>query len=121
MSDLNDADINEVRPAHEAQVLNETPEQPNLTALYSINAEQAVAQQRKCLSKRRNKRRLNSPALKRSALLSPVCGTVRFATASVRPPAAEKASSASARKSPRSQRLDSGGGASRLWETLTTQ
>ena len=46
MSDLNDADINEVRPAHEAQVLNETPEQPNLTALYSINAEQAVAQQR---------------------------------------------------------------------------
>ena len=46
MSDLNDADINEVRPAHEAQVLNETPEQPNLTALSSINAEQAVAQQR---------------------------------------------------------------------------
>ena len=46
MSDLNDADINEVRPAHAAQVLNETPEQPNLTALYSINAEQAVAQQR---------------------------------------------------------------------------
>ena len=46
LSDLNDADINEVRPAHEAQVLNETPEQPNLTALYSINAEQAVAQQR---------------------------------------------------------------------------
>ena len=46
MSDLNDADINEVRPAHEAQVLNETPEQPNLTALYSINAEQTVAQQR---------------------------------------------------------------------------
>ena len=46
MSDLNDVDINEVRPAHEAQVLNETPEQPNLTALYSINAEQAVAQQR---------------------------------------------------------------------------
>ena len=46
MSNLNDADINEVRPAPEAQVLNETPEQPNLTALYSINAEQAVAQQR---------------------------------------------------------------------------
>ena len=46
MSDLNDVEINEVRPAHEAQVLNETPEQPNLTALYSINAEQAVAQQR---------------------------------------------------------------------------
>ena len=46
MSDLNDVDINEVRPAHEAQVLNETPEQPNLTALYSTNAEQAVAQQR---------------------------------------------------------------------------
>ncbi|MGB1666139.1 MAG: energy transducer TonB [Pseudohongiellaceae bacterium] len=46
MSDLNDADINEVRPAPEAQVLNETPEQPNLTALSSINAEQAVAQQR---------------------------------------------------------------------------
>ena len=46
MSDLNDADINEVRPAPEAQVLNETPEQPDLTALSSINAEQAVAQQR---------------------------------------------------------------------------
>lgn len=46
ISDLNDADINEVRPAPEAQVLNETPEQPNLTALSSINAEQAVAQQR---------------------------------------------------------------------------
>ena len=46
MSDLNDADINEVRPAPEAQVLNETPEQPNLTALSSRNAEQAVAQQR---------------------------------------------------------------------------
>lgn len=46
ISDLNDADINEVRPAPEAHVLNETPEQPNLTALSSINAEQAVAQQR---------------------------------------------------------------------------
>ena len=46
MSDLNDADINEVRPAPGAQVLNETPEQHNLTALSSINAEQAVAQQR---------------------------------------------------------------------------
>ncbi len=46
ISDLNDADINEVRPAPEAQVLNKTPEQPNLTALSSINAEQAVAQQR---------------------------------------------------------------------------
>ena len=46
MSDLNDADINEVRPAPEAQVLNETPEQPNLTALSSINAEQAAAQPR---------------------------------------------------------------------------
>ena len=46
ISDLNDADINEVRPAPEAHVLNETPEQPNLTALSSINTEQAVAQQR---------------------------------------------------------------------------
>ena len=46
MSNLNDADINEVRLAPEAQVLNETPEQPNLTALSSRNAEQAVAQQR---------------------------------------------------------------------------
>lgn len=45
ISDLNDADINEVRPAPEAHVLNETPEQPNLTALSSINTEQAVAQQ----------------------------------------------------------------------------
>lgn len=46
LSDLNDADINEVRPAPEAQVLNETPEQPNLTALTSINAKQVIAQQR---------------------------------------------------------------------------
>jgi protein TonB len=46
LSDLNDADINEVRPAPEAQILNETPEQPNLTALTSINAEQVIAQQR---------------------------------------------------------------------------
>ena len=46
LSDLNDADINEVRPAPEAQVLNETPEQPKLTALTSINAEQVIAQQR---------------------------------------------------------------------------
>ena len=46
LSDLNHADINEVRPAPEAQVLNETPEQPNLTALTSINAEQVIAQQR---------------------------------------------------------------------------
>ena len=46
MSDLNDADINEVRPAPEAQVLNETPEQPKLTALSSINGEQVVSQQR---------------------------------------------------------------------------
>ena len=46
ISDLNDADINEVRPAPEAHVLNETPGQPNLTALSSINTEQAVAQQR---------------------------------------------------------------------------
>ena len=46
LSDLNDADINEVRPAPEAQVLNETPEQPKLTALSSINGEQVVSQQR---------------------------------------------------------------------------
>jgi len=46
LSDLNDADINEVRPAPEAQVLNETPKQPKLTTLTSINAEQVIAQQR---------------------------------------------------------------------------
>jgi len=46
LSDLNDADINEVRPAPEAQILNETPEQPKLTTLTSINAEQVIAQQR---------------------------------------------------------------------------
>ena len=46
VSDLNDANIHEVRPAPKAQVLNETREQPNLTALSSINAEKAVAQQR---------------------------------------------------------------------------
>lgn len=46
LSDLNDTDINEVRPAPEAQVLNETPEQPKLTTLTSINAEQVIAQQR---------------------------------------------------------------------------
>jgi len=46
LSDLNDADINEVRPAPEAQVLNEMSEQPKLTTLTSINAEQVIAQQR---------------------------------------------------------------------------
>ena len=45
MPDLNDADINEVVPTPEAQVLNETLEQPALTALSSINGEQILAQQ----------------------------------------------------------------------------
>ena len=46
MSDLNDADVNEVRPAPAAQVLKETLEQPDLTALSSISEKQVVAQQR---------------------------------------------------------------------------
>jgi len=46
MPDLNDADINEVLPSPEAQVLKETLEQPALTALSSINGEQVLAHQR---------------------------------------------------------------------------
>ncbi|MEC8455261.1 MAG: energy transducer TonB [Pseudomonadota bacterium] len=46
MSELNDAAINEVLLAPEAQVLNETLAQPELTALSSINEDQDVAQQR---------------------------------------------------------------------------
>ncbi len=46
MPDFNDADINEVLPTPVAQVLNETLEQPALTALSSINGEQVIAQQR---------------------------------------------------------------------------
>ena len=46
MSELNDAAINEVLLAPEAQVLNETLAQSDLTALSSINENQDVAQQR---------------------------------------------------------------------------
>ena len=46
MSELNDAAINEVFLAPEAQVLNETLAQPDLTTLSSINEDQDVAQQR---------------------------------------------------------------------------
>ena len=46
ISDLNDAVINEVLPAPEAQVVDETLEQPYMTALSSVNGEQVVAQQR---------------------------------------------------------------------------
>ena len=46
MSELNDAAINEVLLAPEAQVLNETLAEPDLTALSSINEDQDVAQQR---------------------------------------------------------------------------
>ena len=46
ISDLNDAAINEVLPAPEAQVVDETLEQPYMTALSSVNGEQVVAQQR---------------------------------------------------------------------------
>ena len=46
ISDFNDAAINEVLPAPEAQVVDETLEQPYMTALSSVNGEQVVAQQR---------------------------------------------------------------------------
>ena len=46
ISDLHDAAINEVLPAPEAQVVDETLEQPYMTALSSVNGEQVVAQQR---------------------------------------------------------------------------
>ena len=46
ISDMNDAAINEVHPAPEAQVVDETLEQPSMTALSSVNGERVVAQQR---------------------------------------------------------------------------
>ena len=109
LSDLNDADINEVRPASEAQVLNETPEQPNLTALTSINAEQVIAQQR------------NAPEQKEKQALSEQSSSeeISLAIASLqaqldlqqqafaRQPRKYTLSSASARKSHEASYLDS--------------
>lgn len=109
LSDLNDADINEVRPAPEAQVLNETPEQPNLTALTSINAEQVIAQQR------------NAPEQKERQALSEQSSSeeISLAIASLqaqldlqqqafaRQPRKYTLSSASARKSHEASYLDS--------------
>ena len=109
LSDLNDADINEVRPAPEAQVLNETPEQPNLTALTSIKAEQVIAQQR------------NAPEQKERQALSEQSSSeeISLAIASLqaqldlqqqafaRQPRKYTLSSASARKSHEASYLDS--------------
>ena len=109
LSDLNDADINEVHPAPEAQVLNETPEQPNLTALTSINAEQVIAQQR------------NAPEQKEKQALSEQSSSeeISLAIASLqaqldlqqqafaRQPRKYTLSSASARKSHEASYLDS--------------
>lgn len=109
LSDLNDADINEVRPAPEAQVLNETPDQPNLTALTSINAEQVIAQQR------------NAPEQKEKQALSEQSSSeeISLAIASLqaqldlqqqafaRQPRKYTLSSASARKSHEASYLDS--------------
>ena len=109
LSDLNDADINEVRPAPEAQVLNETPEQPNLTALTSIKAEQIIAQQR------------NAPEQKERQALSEQSSSeeISLAIASLqaqldlqqqafaRQPRKYTLSSASARKSHEASYLDS--------------
>ncbi len=109
LSDLNDADINEVRPAPEAQVLNETPEQPNLTALTSINAEQVIAQQR------------NAPEVEEKQALSEQSSSeeISLAIASLqaqldlqqqafaRQPRKYTVSSASARKSHEASYLDS--------------
>ena len=109
LSDLNDADIKEVRPAPEAQVLNETPEQPNLTALTSIKAEQVIAQQR------------NAPEQKERQALSEQSSSeeISLAIASLqaqldlqqqafaRQPRKYTLSSASARKSHEASYLDS--------------
>tara|TARA_B100001057_G_scaffold203921_1_gene204643 strand:+ start:125 stop:955 length:831 start_codon:yes stop_codon:yes gene_type:complete len=46
ISDFNDAAINEILPAPEAQVPSETPEQTGLTKLSTTNGEPTVAQQR---------------------------------------------------------------------------
>ena len=109
MSDLNDADINEVRPAHEAQVLNETPEQPNLTALYSINAEQAVAQQRE-MPEQEEKQALSEQSS--SEEISLAIASLRTQLdlqqqAFARQPRKYTLSSASARKSHEASYLDS--------------
>ena len=109
LSDLNDADINEVRPAPEAQVLNETPEQPNLTALTSINAEQVIAQQRNA-SEQEEKQALSEQSS--SEEISLAIASLRAQLdlqqqAFARQPRKYTLSSASARKSHEASYLDS--------------
>ncbi len=109
MSDLNDADINEVRPAHESQVLNETPEQPNLTALSSINAEQAVAQQRD-MPEQEEKQALSEQSSSEEIKLAIASLQANFdlqQQAFARQPRKYTLSSASARKSHEASYLDS--------------
>ena len=109
VSDLNDADINEVRPAPEAQVLNETPEQPNLTALSSINAEQAVAQQRD-MPEQEQKQALSEQSSSEEislAIASLQAQLDLLQQAFARQPRKYTLSSASARKSHEASYLDS--------------
>jgi len=109
MSDLNDVDINEVRPAHEAQVLNETPEQPNLTALSSINTEQAVAQQRN-MPEQEEKQALSEQSSSEEISLAIASLQAQLdlqQQAFARQPRKHTLSSASARKSHEASYLDS--------------
>ena len=109
ISDLNDADINEVRPAPEAHVLNETPEQPNLTALSSINTEQAVAQQRD-MPKQEEKQALSEQSSSEEISLAIASLQAQLdlqQQAFARQPRKYTVSSASARKSHEASYLDS--------------
>ena len=109
LSDLNDADINEVRPAPEAQVLNETPEQPNLTALTSINAEQVIAQQRNA-SEQEEKQALSEQSSSEEISLAIASLQAQLdlqQQAFARQPRKYTLSSASARKSHEASYLDS--------------
>ena len=109
LSDLNDADINEVRPAPEAQVLNETPEQPNLTALTSINAEQVIAQQRNA-PEQEEKQALSEQSSSEEISLAIVSLQAQLdlqQQAFARQPRKYTLSSASARKSHEASYLDS--------------
>ena len=109
LSDLNDADINEVHPAPEARVLNEMSEQPNLTVLSSINAELVVAQQRNA-PEREEKQALSEQSSSEEISLAIASLQAQLdlqQQAFARQPRKYTLSSASARKSHEASYLDS--------------
>lgn len=109
MSDFNDANVNEVRPASAAQEFNETLEQPDLTALSSINEEQVVTQQRD-KPKQEKKRALSERSSSEEISLAIASLQAQLdlqQQAFARQPRKYTLSSASARKSHEASYLDS--------------